>query len=216
MNIELIMATSFMAALSGALTPGPLLTVTMIESMRRGLLAGPFLILGHSFLEFLLVLLLLSGLKQVLLESEVIILTGALGAVVLLVMGILTLKNTSKMNLKIGEMMTFKEPRFAGAHLLVLKGMIISLSNPYWLIWWISIGGAFLSRVIPAGFIYILTFYIGHILADFAWYTFVSAGIHFGKTKVSQKLIKTIYGLCGIFLLSLSGYFAYDSISRLY
>jgi len=43
--------TSFVVALSGALMPGPLLTVTVGEATRRGFWAGPLIILGHGILE---------------------------------------------------------------------------------------------------------------------------------------------------------------------
>ena len=43
--------TSFIVALSGALMPGPLLTVTVGEAARRGFWAGPLIIVGHALLE---------------------------------------------------------------------------------------------------------------------------------------------------------------------
>jgi threonine/homoserine/homoserine lactone efflux protein len=46
-----ICGTSFVIALSGAMMPGPLLTVTISESPRRGMLAGPLLVLGHGILD---------------------------------------------------------------------------------------------------------------------------------------------------------------------
>ncbi len=52
--------SSFVVALSGALMPGPLLTVTVGEATRRGFWAGPLIILGHGLLELTLVLLLLA------------------------------------------------------------------------------------------------------------------------------------------------------------
>ena len=55
-------STSFIVALSGALMPGPLLTVTVGEAARRGFWAGPLIIVGHALLELALVLLLLVGL----------------------------------------------------------------------------------------------------------------------------------------------------------
>ncbi len=57
-----VASTSFIVALSGALMPGPLLTVTVGEAARRGFWAGPLIMVGHSLLELALVLLLLVGL----------------------------------------------------------------------------------------------------------------------------------------------------------
>ena len=46
--------TSFIVALSGALMPGPLLTLTVGEAARR-VLGGPLIIVGHALLELALV-----------------------------------------------------------------------------------------------------------------------------------------------------------------
>ena len=56
MTLVVIFFSSFMIALSGALMPGPLLTVTISEATRRGTVAGPLMILGHGILELALVL----------------------------------------------------------------------------------------------------------------------------------------------------------------
>ena len=44
-------ATSFVIAFSGAIMPGPLLTITIGESVKRGARAGPLIIVGHAILE---------------------------------------------------------------------------------------------------------------------------------------------------------------------
>ena len=68
----LIFTSSFVIALSGALMPGPLLTVTISESTRRGAVAGPLMILGHGILELALILALLAGLAPILKRDDVI------------------------------------------------------------------------------------------------------------------------------------------------
>ena len=59
--IAAIFGGSFTLALSGVLMPGPLLTVTIAESARRGFWAGPLLMTGHSILELLIVLAIFKG-----------------------------------------------------------------------------------------------------------------------------------------------------------
>ena len=69
-----IFCTSFVLALSGALMPGPLLTVTVSESSRRGMSTGPLMIFGHGLLELALIVALVSGLAPILARDDVFIL----------------------------------------------------------------------------------------------------------------------------------------------
>ena len=124
-----IFVTSFLIALSGALMPGPLLTITLSESARRGFLAGPLIVLGHGILELVLVLLLLVGLAPILNNDYVIGTVGLVGAVVLIWMAVGMIRSLPTLSLE-GVATESK-----GTH-PVWAGILMSLANPYWTIWW--------------------------------------------------------------------------------
>ncbi|MBI5014232.1 MAG: LysE family transporter [Deltaproteobacteria bacterium] len=69
---------SFAIALSGAVMPGLLFTVTVREAARDGLWVGPLLILGHGILELALVMALVLGLAALLSRPAVL---GSIGVV---------------------------------------------------------------------------------------------------------------------------------------
>ncbi|MHA1241923.1 MAG: LysE family transporter, partial [Promethearchaeota archaeon] len=58
-----IFILSFLVALTGALSPGPLLTFTIYKSLKqkRGYLAAIYILLGHATIEFTLIIALLAG-----------------------------------------------------------------------------------------------------------------------------------------------------------
>ena len=93
--------TSFIVALSGALMPGPLLTLTVGEAARRGFWAGPLIIVGHALLELALVLLILAGVGVWLHRPLVLGLVGVLGAGLLWWMGLGLLKASRHGHLEI-------------------------------------------------------------------------------------------------------------------
>ncbi len=64
LSLAAIGGVSFILALPGVITPGPLLTLTITESLRRGFIAGPFIILGHALLELVLVIAIVNGTKS--------------------------------------------------------------------------------------------------------------------------------------------------------
>ena len=70
-ELAAIFGGSFTLGLSGILTPGPILTVTIAESARRGFKAGPLIISGHALLELILVLAIILGLGTYLKSSIV-------------------------------------------------------------------------------------------------------------------------------------------------
>ena len=82
-----IFVTSFIVGLSGALMPGPVLTVTISQSAARGLIVGPLIVLGHGILELSLVVAIVYGLGQILTHGSVIGAIGISGGTVLLWMG---------------------------------------------------------------------------------------------------------------------------------
>ena len=78
-----IFVSAFVIALSGAMMPGPLLTVTISESSRHGFITGPLLIAGHALLELVLVVALLIGLAPFFQMPTVFVVTALTGAMIL-------------------------------------------------------------------------------------------------------------------------------------
>ena len=85
-ELVVIFFTSFVIALSGAIMPGPLLTITISESTRRGAVAGPLLISGHAVLELLLVIALLLGLGPILKHPLFFMISAFLGGAIMFLM----------------------------------------------------------------------------------------------------------------------------------
>lgn len=213
MTLVGVFAASFVTALSGALAPGPLLSVTLVESSKRGPLAGFLLITGHSILELGLVVGLVSGLGRLLGNNLVIGITGLMGFVVLIYLGIDMVKGSILGGNVVASGLNGASEKSGN---LLVEGVVVSISNPYWFIWWVTIGAAFLSRINKFGVIGIIIFFIGHILADYVWYQIVSLAAHYGVKITGKKALKIVTLICGVFLIALGLYFGYDGFTRLY
>ncbi len=204
-----IFCTSFILALSGAVMPGPLLTVTVSESSRRGALVGPMMIFGHSLLELALVVALLSGLAPFLVRDDVFIGISLVGGAILLWMGTTMLRSLPQLSLN-GQ----SDSDGRRSRNLVLTGILLSAANPYWLIWWASIGLGYIMYAIKFGIIGITAFFFGHILADLAWYCLISFGVARGRRFFSDSLYRKLIGGCAVFLLVFSCWFLYGGINK--
>ena len=200
-----IAGSSFIVALSGALMPGPLLTVTVGEAARRGFWAGPLIIVGHALLELALVLLLLVGLGAWLHRPLVLGIVAVLGAGMLGWMGVALLKASRHSHLE------FDAQAKSGLH-PVAAGVLMSLANPYWLIWWLTIGLGYMIFAHKYGFLGVALFFLGHILADFAWYSLVAGAVAQGRRFLSDSVYRGFLVACAIFLFIFGGYFGVQGV----
>lgn len=203
-----LVITAFMVGLSGAMMPGPLLTATIAESTQRGFMAGPLIVLGHAILEFLLILALLSGLSAFLTKASVSQFIALAGGLFLLYLGCSMLKDTLAGRLSL-ETENTADSQGKLMH-PVPVGIFISLSNPYWIIWWATIGLSYLTLAMKNGPAGIAAFYGGHIAADLFWYSLIAGLIAGGRNFISQKAYNVILAFCGLFLIGLGGYFIYN------
>jgi threonine/homoserine/homoserine lactone efflux protein len=195
--------TSFIVALSGALMPGPLLTLTVGEAGRRGFWAGPLIIVGHALLELALVLLLLAGVGVWLHRPAVLGGVGLMGAVMLAWMGVALMRASRHSHLE------FDSQAQAGLH-PVLAGILMSAANPYWLIWWLTIGLGYGMFSVRYGALGVALFFGGHILADFAWYSLVAGAVAQGRRFLSAPVYRGFLAACGLFLVGFGGYFGFQ------
>jgi len=205
-----IFFTSFLVALSGALMPGPLLTVTITESAKRGFWIGPLMILGHAILEISFILLILWGVGEFLMQNMILSGISFFGTVILLWMGLGMLRESRHITLPktedaaVGSEETEKRPFLKNP---VALGILVSISNPYWTVWWLTIGLAYIFMSVKFGITGVVTFFIGHILADFVWYAGVSASVSFGSRFFTDRVFRVLVLVCGLFLVGFSFYF---------
>jgi len=201
MNLAVIAVSSFMIALSGALVPGPLFTITVSESARRGASTGPLLILGHAILEILIILLILSGLSPFLKHETTRHVISLAGGSMLVLMGIMILKDLRRIRLDLSA-----EGGGKGFN-LILTGIVGSLANPYWVIWWATIGLGYLVSSMKYGIAGVVVFFLGHISADLLWYSAISYAVARGTKIMGEKAYKTVLAICAVFLIFFGAWF---------
>ncbi len=204
-NLWLIFLTSFTIAFSGALMPGPLLSATVSESVRRGPSAGPLFILGHGILEMLLIAALFLGLAPFLNDPVVFKVIAYAGGGFMIFMSIGMFREIKTLSLE-----TAGETPVKGN--IILLGAGLSLANPYWIIWWATIGLGYILSAGKLGFSGVAAFFTGHILADLLWYAAVSAGMAKSRKLMSDRIYRILIGVCAGFLLSYALYLIGSSL----
>ena len=203
-----IFVSSFVIALSGAMMPGPLLTATISESSHRGVIMGPLLIVGHVILELALVIVLLLGLAPYLQQAGVFVAVAFVGSAILLWMSFGMFRSLSSLSLiPHGEQKRRSHP--------VVSGVLMSVANPYWIVWWATIGLGYILYSWRFGLWGVVFFFTGHILGDLAWYTLVAVAVARGRHLLTDRLYRGLIAGCATFLVFFACFFAYAGFQKL-
>jgi threonine/homoserine/homoserine lactone efflux protein len=192
-----VLATAFAIGLTGALAPGPTLVAAVNTTLKSGWTAGPKVAAGHAAVELFVFALISLGLAASAQQYSHYV--AVAGGAALVAFGLLTVKGSRNASLASPSADASSNPYLAGA--------LTSAANPYFWIWWLSIGSAFLIDGLRGGLILAGLFMIGHWGADFAWYTVVSTGLYRGKNILSEANYRRILAVCGMFLILFGLYY---------
>jgi threonine/homoserine/homoserine lactone efflux protein len=197
---------SFVVGFGAVVTPGPVSTAIVSQAPRRGWLVGPLLAAGHTFLELIMVVLIALGLSTVLAHRGAQISIAVLGGLLMLWMGGIMLWSVWKGKAKLPSSEE-NAPKMNNWQLLGL-GMLATISNPFWYAWWVTVAAGYLAQAeaLVGG---IAAFYIGHIMADFAWNTTLSTIIGSGKRWITDRVYQIIILLSGAFFIYLGTEFLF-------
>jgi len=196
--------------------PGPLLSVTVAEAARRGFWAGPLLMVGHGALELATIIALALGLGAALRNRHVFAALGLIGGGVLLWMawGMLVPPAPGQLAFlsPMAKAAAVQPWTLAAAGRMAALGLVTSIANPYWTLWWASVGISLIARAKRQGAVGLGVLFAGHISSDVIWYTAVAGGIAYGRAFLTPATYRWLVGGCGVFLIALAGYFIYSGL----
>lgn len=216
MALLTLFLTAFLVGFSGAMMPGPVSTVTLAQSMRRGFWAGPLITAGHAVMEGLLVLALALGSGTLLRRPGIVAAIGCVGGLMLLWMGYGLIFQAWRRG---GQQALFAPDQaqkdyalpspLAGQLAPVPAGIVTSVANPYWFLWWATVGASYVLLALEQGIVGLVAFYSGHILSDLSWNSLLALA---GTTLFRGRLCQALFLLCGLMLLGLGGYFLWTGV----
>ncbi|KAF5414088.1 MAG: hypothetical protein C5S48_09760 [Candidatus Methanogaster sp.] len=190
------LAFGFSIGLTGAAVPGPMLFATINASLRRGWTTGPEIVIGHALVEVAVCALIVLGFTIA--TDAVFRIVSIAGGGALVVFGAMTLNSSKDATFDVGG---------SGAGGAVTAGVLTSVSNPYFLIWWLTIGNAMVMDGLAINVTAAVLFVIGHWIADLAWYTLVSVSSSRGKRAMSDRTYRRMLVGCGGFLVCFGMYY---------
>lgn len=194
MAIITFLIEAVLVSLSGVLAPGPITSVSVgygSENPR----AGAWIAVGHGLVEFPVMIGVFLGVGVVMEIHWVRTAIALLGGIFLLYMGIGMLRGI-RQDVVAGSVSS-RSPLAAGA--------LLSVGNPYFLIWWATVGAGLILRSREFGLLGFAAFAVSHWLCDLGWDTFLSTLSFRGGQFFGRKFQQVVFSLSGCFLLFYSG-----------
>ena len=200
MLLSAFLLEAVLISLSGVMAPGPITAVTVSKGTKSPH-AGAIIALGHGIVEIPLMILIFYGFGEILKILYIKAIIGLLGGLFLLKIGLDLLQG-----IKQAKIDSSNDP-----HSPLMAGIILSLANPYFLIWRATIGSILIFRSITFGLLGFVIFMILHWFCDFFWCYFLSALSFKGRQFFGKRLQQVLFLICGVFLLFFSSKFIYDA-----
>jgi len=206
MVLLLFLIQVFVISFSGAMQPGPV-TATAVMMGIRSRWAGVLLAIGHGIVEFPLMVLILFGAGAVFQRSATQVAIGLAGGVVLLYMAWGMFKSSkSAANAQ-------ADARKGGP---VLAGIVLTGSNPYFLIWWATVGLALATTATGFGIRGFALFAVVHWFVDLLWVSTLSFASFHGSTLLGHRLQQIVLKICAAAMLFFALFFIYNATRMLF
>jgi threonine/homoserine/homoserine lactone efflux protein len=199
----LFLVTVAGVSISGVISPGPV-TATTITMGARNRHAGFFIALGHGLLELPLMVLIILGMDRLLSARIVQIVVGIAGSLVLLYMAAMMWRGAGRELRPAEPAKRFDNP--------VVAGFLLSAGNPFFLIWWATIGLGLAIQAKELGAIAFVLFTLTHIACDVVWLEIVSLAAFRGAKVLGKRVFAFVVRLCSAALVCFSGVFLWNSV----
>ncbi len=191
-----ILLSVVVISFSGVMMPGPMFAVTLAKSYKSPW-AGPQISLGHAVIEVPLILLIYFGFAQFFQNNVVQLVLSILGGGMIIWLGISMFRARAEV-VKGGKDLPYSA---------FTAGILTSGLNPFFLLWWATIGSLLIMRFLEFGTIGLIVFIVVHWLVDLVWLSFVSIMVYKTHSLWGRKFHEGLFTACSLLLIGFGGWF---------
>ncbi|MBN1123548.1 MAG: LysE family transporter [Sedimentisphaerales bacterium] len=201
MELFLFLIKTVGISLSGVMAPGAVTTATIAQGSRNRW-AGVLISIGHGIIEIPLIFLIMFGLGILFKAEWFKIVVGLIGGGFLIWMGIGMLREINKVD-------SLQKNKYTTGP--TMTGIILSVSNPYFLLWWASVGLNLTLQAKQLGWLAFILFSLVHWSCDLIWLTILSFGSFHGTNLLGPRSQKIILQICSVALIGFGIHFIYKA-----
>ena len=201
MKTAVFLLSALVISLSGVMAPGAVTAATIGQGATRKY-AGVLIAVGHGIIEFPLMFFIILGFGAIIRSPAAQAAIGLIGGLFLLWMGSGMIREVVRRNMHAG---TYRK---SGP---VLTGFLLSAGNPYFLLWWATVGLKLATDARHLGWTAFVLFTIIHWLCDLVWLGLLGF-VSFGGSRVFRgRLKQVVMAVCGGALVLFGVRFIYSA-----
>jgi threonine/homoserine/homoserine lactone efflux protein len=209
MDLFLLVISAFILGFIAAVPVGPVQIEVMRRSLNGHLKSSLVVILGAFLSDFVYGSIAFFGIAPYLEEKMVMAVFWLGGAAILIVLGIMSIRNGLHPRAFNHQSVLLKKKRWA-----FLGGLSLAGANPMLILWWLLAARIFRDVGLIHEFTHevAVSFLIAGCMGLAAYLTTLSLFLYWAKRFISEKRIGHINIWFGVALLLIAGYFLYSSV----
>ena len=196
-----ILLSVVVISFSGVMMPGPMFAVTLAKSYKSPW-AGAQISLGHAVIEIPLILLIYFGFARFFENSLVQLGLSVVGGGMIFWLGIAMFRARAEV-VQRGKDLPYSA---------FVAGILMSGLNPFFLLWWVTIGSMLIMKFLVFGTVGLALFIIVHWLCDLVWLSFVSILVYRTKSLWGRKFQEGLFIACSLLLMGFGAWFLISGI----
>jgi threonine/homoserine/homoserine lactone efflux protein len=202
METLLFVGQVFVISLSGVLAPGPVTTATIALGSRNRY-AGLAVATGHAIVELPLAILITLGLGKVFQSPSAQFVISLVGGAILVWMAVQMLRSLAPDPVAAGT---------AGRASPLATGILLTAGNPYFLLWWATVGLKLATDARQLGLWGFALFALVHEFCDATWLLVLSWASFKGTALLGPRPQKIILALCGAAMAVFGAKFIWEAL----
>ena len=198
-SLGLFLLSAAGISLSGVMAPGPLTAATITKGYRDKN-AGIYIALGHAVVELPIMALIYFGFAHYISSPEIKRFIGLAGGLMLIFMGSMMFRTMGK-----GLVGAVDLPYSS-----LTTGIVMTGANPYFFLWWATIGITLIASAAEFGVYGLLIFAIVHWSCDLIWEQFVSLTVFRTRHLWTPRVQKIVFSICALILIGFGVWFCFS------
>ena len=218
-NLLVFLGTVVAVSVTGVMMPGPVTAAAIARGYHQKW-AGFHIALGHALVEFPTIALMAFGFSAVLQSRWVNIGIGLLGGAMLVFMGVSMVLSRGGV---VGKSRAARPEGGRGNDAAdpfpyhpVVAGVITTAANPYYFLWWATLGAALTINALEFGLVVLVVFAVLHWSIDLGWYVFLGYTVNKSRGLWNDRIYIAVFAFCGGVMVLFGVWFGTSAVLLLF